>query len=133
MPDRGLQIATHPGREDRGQRKPELLLGDAGTEADRRVNHHRLAGGVALVLAVGWSFLASGLVAWRLRPDNPIGPAMVACQVRTLMRALSESAGRKKVCSIPSLSKTRSSRNSSSPFPDTVSTIMPRMSAPRSE
>jgi signal transduction histidine kinase len=32
----------------------------------------------ALVLAVGWSFLASGLVAWRLRPDNLIGPAMVA-------------------------------------------------------
>jgi signal transduction histidine kinase len=27
---------------------------------------------------VGWSFLASGLVAWRLRPDNPIGAAMVA-------------------------------------------------------
>ena len=33
---------------------------------------------VALVLAVGWTFLASGLVAWRLRPDSPIGPAMVA-------------------------------------------------------
>jgi signal transduction histidine kinase len=36
------------------------------------------AADVGLVLAVGWSFLASGLVAWRLRPDNPIGPAMVA-------------------------------------------------------
>jgi signal transduction histidine kinase len=35
-------------------------------------------GEVALVLAVGWSFLASGLVAWRLRPDNPIGLAMIA-------------------------------------------------------
>jgi len=33
---------------------------------------------VGLVLAVGWSFLGSGLIAWRVRPDNPIGPAMVA-------------------------------------------------------
>ena len=39
---------------------------------------HASAADVALLLAVGWSFLASGLVAWRLRPDNPIGPAMVA-------------------------------------------------------
>jgi len=39
---------------------------------------HASALDVALVLAVGWSFLASGLVAWRLRPDNSIGPAMVA-------------------------------------------------------
>jgi len=36
------------------------------------------AADVGLMLAVGWSFLASGLVAWRLRPDNPIGLAMVA-------------------------------------------------------
>jgi hypothetical protein len=36
------------------------------------------AADVTLVLGVGWSFLASGLVAWRLRPDNRIGPAMVA-------------------------------------------------------
>lgn len=35
-------------------------------------------GEVALMLAVGWSFLASGIVAWRLRPDNPIGLAMIA-------------------------------------------------------
>ena len=39
---------------------------------------HASPSDVALVLAVGWSFLASGLVAWRIRPDNPIGPAMVA-------------------------------------------------------
>ncbi|HEX6658402.1 MAG TPA: hypothetical protein VF065_09995, partial [Ilumatobacter sp.] len=33
---------------------------------------------VTLVLVVGWTFLASGLVAWQLRPDSLIGPAMVA-------------------------------------------------------
>jgi signal transduction histidine kinase len=32
---------------------------------------------VVLLLAVGCSFLASGLVAWHLRPDNQVGPAMV--------------------------------------------------------
>jgi signal transduction histidine kinase len=39
---------------------------------------HGGAADVVLLLSVGWSFLASGLVAWRLRPDNPIGAAMVA-------------------------------------------------------
>lgn len=32
---------------------------------------------VILVLVVGWSFIAAGLLAWELRPDNRIGPAMV--------------------------------------------------------
>lgn len=32
---------------------------------------------VVLVLVIGWSFVAAGLVAWRLRPENRIGPAMV--------------------------------------------------------
>jgi signal transduction histidine kinase len=32
---------------------------------------------VALVLTVGWSFVASGIIAWNLRPDNLIGPAMI--------------------------------------------------------
>jgi len=42
-------------------------------------NEVREAGGldVTLVLVVGWSFVAAGLVAWRLRPENRIGPAMV--------------------------------------------------------
>jgi signal transduction histidine kinase len=39
---------------------------------------HASPADVALVLAVGWSFVWSGLIAWRLRPDNPIGPVMVA-------------------------------------------------------
>ncbi|HZD18717.1 MAG TPA: sensor histidine kinase [Actinomycetota bacterium] len=34
-------------------------------------------GDVALVLAVGWSFVASGLIAWNLRPENRIGPVMI--------------------------------------------------------
>ena len=32
----------------------------------------------ALALAVGWSYVASGLVGWRQRPDNRLGPVMVA-------------------------------------------------------
>lgn len=43
---------------------------------------------LVLLLAVGWSFLASGLVAWRLRPDNPIGPAMIATGLLRLAEGL---------------------------------------------
>lgn len=32
---------------------------------------------VVLVLGIGWSFVATGLVAWQLRPHNAIGPAMI--------------------------------------------------------
>ena len=32
---------------------------------------------VVLTLGVGWSFVASGLVAWQLRPGNVIGPVMI--------------------------------------------------------
>jgi signal transduction histidine kinase len=35
------------------------------------------ASSVVLVLGIGWSFIASGLVAWQLRPANPIGPVMI--------------------------------------------------------
>jgi signal transduction histidine kinase len=31
-----------------------------------------------LALLVGWSFVGSGLVAWRQRPDNRLGPVMIA-------------------------------------------------------
>ena len=56
------------------------LLAGVGAAWIMLGNEVRQHGGpnIALVLAVGWSFLASGLVAWRLRPDNPIGLAMVA-------------------------------------------------------
>jgi signal transduction histidine kinase len=33
---------------------------------------------VFLTLGIGWSFVASGLVAWQLRPSNAIGPVMIA-------------------------------------------------------
>lgn len=49
---------------------------------------HPTVADVALPLAVGWSFLASGLVAWRLRPDNLVGPAMVATGFLRLGAAL---------------------------------------------
>lgn len=32
---------------------------------------------VFVVVAIGWSFVAAGLVAWRIRPGNTIGPVMV--------------------------------------------------------
>lgn len=35
------------------------------------------AASAALALVVGWSFIASGLVAWRQRPGNRLGPLMV--------------------------------------------------------
>lgn len=43
---------------------------------------------VALVLAVGWSFVASGLIAWRHRPENRIGPVMVLTGFLRLVGAL---------------------------------------------
>lgn len=32
----------------------------------------------AIALIVGWSYVASGLIAWRQRPANPLGPVMLA-------------------------------------------------------
>ena len=32
---------------------------------------------VLLAVGVGWTFVSGGLVAWRLRPDNAIGPVMI--------------------------------------------------------
>ena len=52
-------------------------LGAASIMLGNEVRHASPAD-VALVLAVGWSFVWSGLIAWRLRPDNPTGPVMVA-------------------------------------------------------
>ncbi|MCC6222197.1 MAG: histidine kinase dimerization/phosphoacceptor domain-containing protein, partial [Thermoleophilia bacterium] len=43
---------------------------------------------VALDLAVGWSFTASGLVAWSRRPGNRIGPLMVALGLDWLIGSL---------------------------------------------
>jgi signal transduction histidine kinase len=43
---------------------------------------------VILVLGVGWSFVASGLVAWQLYPSNPIGPVMVATGLLRFAAAL---------------------------------------------
>ncbi|HET7009597.1 MAG TPA: sensor histidine kinase [Anaerolineales bacterium] len=43
---------------------------------------------VALVLALGWSFIASGLIAWRYRPENRIGPVMILTGVLRFVGAL---------------------------------------------
>jgi signal transduction histidine kinase len=46
---------------------------------------------VTLVLVVGWSFIAAGLLAWELRPENRIGPAMVVTGFLRLVAGLDES------------------------------------------
>jgi signal transduction histidine kinase len=43
---------------------------------------------VFLVLGVGWSFVASGLVAWRLRPNNTVGPVMIVTGFLRFVAAL---------------------------------------------
>ena len=50
---------------------------DAATNAVRPVPTTDLL----LVLLVGSSFAVSGLVAWQMRPDNVIGPAMIATSI----------------------------------------------------
>lgn len=45
-------------------------------------------GDVALVLAVGWAFIASGVIAWDLRPENPIGTVMVVTGFLRFVTAL---------------------------------------------
>jgi hypothetical protein len=55
-----------------------VLAGLAAFAAARhsvREDDPRIA--AALALVVGWSFIASGLVAWRHRPGNRLGPVMV--------------------------------------------------------
>jgi hypothetical protein len=42
---------------------------------DERATGHRVT--AVLLAAVGVSFVASGLIAWRRRPDNRLGPVMV--------------------------------------------------------
>lgn len=46
---------------------------------------------VALILLIGWSFVAAGLVAWQLRPGNHIGPAMVITGFLRFTAALAQS------------------------------------------
>jgi signal transduction histidine kinase len=52
------------------------------------------AGGaeIAVSLLVGWSFVASGLVAWERRPENPTGKVMVATGFAWFAHELSWSA-----------------------------------------
>jgi signal transduction histidine kinase len=40
------------------------------------------------IVAVGWSFLLAGLVAWSRRPGNRVGPLMVAAGLALLLRQL---------------------------------------------
>jgi signal transduction histidine kinase len=59
---------------------PAALAAGIGAAALMADAPHEPAGGaeIAVALLVGWSFVASGLVAWERRPENPIGKVMVA-------------------------------------------------------
>ena len=46
-----------------------------------------------LRVAIGWSFVASGLVAWARRPENPIGRVMVLAGLLRLAAEFSTSSG----------------------------------------
>ncbi len=51
-------------------------VGAAWLAANRDFTPYQTAP-AALGLLVGWSLIGSGVVAWRVRPDNRMGPAMV--------------------------------------------------------
>src|SRR5438270_8875528 len=42
----------------------------------------------ALTLSIGWGFIGTGLYAWRRRPDNRLGPLMIAVGFAGLLKAL---------------------------------------------
>jgi signal transduction histidine kinase len=55
------------------------LLAGAGVSwvASRALVHPSKIPSLPIVLLVGWSFIGSGLLSWRARPDNRLGPVMV--------------------------------------------------------
>jgi signal transduction histidine kinase len=70
---------------------PAALAAGIGAAALMAAAPHDPAGGaeIAVALLVGWSFVASGLVAWERRPENPIGRVMVATGFAWFARELS--------------------------------------------
>ena len=46
-----------------------------------------------VILLVGWSFIGSGLLSWRARPDNWLGPVMVLTGFAWFARVLAEGNG----------------------------------------
>ena len=55
------------------------LLSGVGVSwvASRAVVHPSKIPSLPIILLVGWSFIGSGLLSWRARPDNRLGPVMV--------------------------------------------------------
>src|SRR6516162_10756505 len=55
------------------------LLSGVGVSwvASQAVVHPSKIPSLPIVLLVGWSFIGSGLLSWRARPDNRLGPVMV--------------------------------------------------------
>jgi len=76
MPPRLSPITLAPARLALVPAALAAGIGAAALMADARYP----AGGaeIAISLLVGWSFVASGLVAWERRPENPTGKVMVA-------------------------------------------------------
>ena len=53
-----------------------------------QVNAHHQSDHAIAIVAIGWSFLAAGLVAWNQRPANRMGPLMVLTGFALLSRQL---------------------------------------------
>jgi signal transduction histidine kinase len=55
------------------------LLSGAGVSwvASQAIVHPSKIPSLPIILLVGWSFVGSGLLSWRARPDNRLGPVMV--------------------------------------------------------
>jgi signal transduction histidine kinase len=53
-------------------------------------NHSLLIPTAPIQLVVGWSFIGSGLASWRARPDNRLGPVMVATGFAVFVSLLTE-------------------------------------------
>jgi signal transduction histidine kinase len=70
---------------------PAALAAGIGAAALMADAPHDPAGGaqIAVALLVGWSFVASGLVAWERRPENPTGKVMVATGLAWFAQELS--------------------------------------------
>jgi signal transduction histidine kinase len=71
------------------------LLSGAGVfwVASNAVVHQAEIPSPPVILLVGWSFIGSGLLSWRARPDNRLGPVMILTGFAWFARVLAEGSG----------------------------------------
>ena len=79
---RGREGSRSGSRPRRRARRPRL------PGADRRPRAFHDSGRSLAIVAVGWSFLLAGLVAWSRRAGNRVGPLMIAAGFALLLRQL---------------------------------------------